>query len=78
VIGGNPLYVFGPKGIPEVALRAVHDAFKKGIETDQFKNFAEQKSLSVDYKGPEELAHELERDAARYEQIVKKLGLGGK
>jgi len=76
VIGGNPLYVFGPKGMPDAAVKAVHDAFKKGIETDQFKKFAGEKSLSVDYKGPDALASELQRDAARYGQLVKKLGLG--
>jgi len=75
VIGANPLYVFGPKGMPESAIRSVEEAFKKGMETARFKKFAEEKSLSVDYKGPKDLGQELQSDANRFGQLVKKLGL---
>lgn len=75
VTGGNPLFVFAPNGTPDHVVQAIHDAFKKAIESESFTKFAQSKSLVIDYKGPTELKQELEGDHALFGALVKKLNL---
>ena len=72
---GNYALILAPKKTPEPVVTILHDALKKAIETDFFKKFAEEHGYLISYKGPEDLAKELEHDFAVFGEILKKLGL---
>ena len=68
-------FVAAPKGVPDEVVKVLHDAFKKAIETDRFKEFARESGYVIDYKGSSELLAELQRDFAAYGEIIRRLGL---
>lgn len=68
-------FAFAPRGTPEYAIQALHEAFKKAINTEGFKQFADRVGLVVDYAGPADLRRQLESDWASYGQLIRVLKL---
>ena len=64
-------FVAAPKNVPDDVVNTLHDAFKKAIETNRFKEFAQENGYVIDYKSPSELLAELRRDYETYREIVK-------
>lgn len=56
-------------------MQALHDALRKGIEADSFKQFARDQVLPLAYQSPKELGEQLRRDFAIYGDILAKLNL---
>jgi tripartite-type tricarboxylate transporter receptor subunit TctC len=67
--------VFAPKGTPAQVVQTLHDGFKKVIETDAFKKFAQDTSANIEYRGPAELKRELEKDYVFFGKVAEKLKL---
>jgi tripartite-type tricarboxylate transporter receptor subunit TctC len=67
--------VFAPKGTPAPVVQTVHDGFKKVIETDAFRKFAQETSANVEYRGPAELKRQLEQDYQFFGKVAEKLKL---
>ncbi|MBP0618028.1 Bug family tripartite tricarboxylate transporter substrate binding protein [Jiella mangrovi] len=64
-----------PKGIPEEALAAYSEACRKAIDTDRFKELAKSTNTGIAYRGPEEFAAFVKKDAERNREILKQAGL---
>ena len=65
--------IIAPKNTPREILNILHEAFKKSIESESFRKFAEDNGYLVDYKGPEDARRQLEQDYAFFETLTKKL-----
>jgi tripartite-type tricarboxylate transporter receptor subunit TctC len=67
--------VMAPKATPAPVLQAIHDSFKRMIETDAFKKFAVDTSAHVEYRGGADLKRRLEAEYAFFGKVVEKLKL---
>lgn len=56
-------------------LQVLHDGFKRVIETDAFRKFAQDTSANVEYRGPAELKRQLEQEYAFFGKVAEKLKL---
>ncbi len=65
-------FVFVPKGTPENIVETLHQAFKKAMETDAFKKFAEDNLYSLHYMGPGEMTKVLQDEYNFFGTLVKK------
>jgi tripartite-type tricarboxylate transporter receptor subunit TctC len=64
------------KGTPPDRVRALGDAFRKAIETPQWKKFAEEWYFRADsYQGPEEFGRWVAGEVGTLDQLVKEFGL---
>jgi tripartite-type tricarboxylate transporter receptor subunit TctC len=71
------VYLFGPKNLPEAAVRKLEDAFHKATQTPAFKDFARKNVVySEKHLSREELVKFLPVEKAKAGDIIKKLGLG--
>ncbi len=68
-------FIIAPKKTPDRVVKVIHDAFKRAIETETFRKFADDNSYLIDYMGPGELKRQLERDYAFFGDMVRKLKL---
>lgn len=75
VPGLNAYLVLAPKGTPGPAVQALHDAFKKAVETEAFKKFAQDYGYLVEYVSVADFEKELQRKHAFLGEILKKMGL---
>lgn len=67
--------VLAPKGTPADRVRALAEAFQKGLATDSWKAFRER-TKSVDlYLGPAEFRSFLTAEEARFVSLIDELGL---
>jgi tripartite-type tricarboxylate transporter receptor subunit TctC len=64
-----------PKSSPAKARDALHNAFRKGMETEEFKKFAADMGLGLSYMGYEDWDKELSVSSKEIEQTMKDLGL---
>jgi tripartite-type tricarboxylate transporter receptor subunit TctC len=73
------VYLFGPKNLPEGAVKKLEDAFHKATQTPAFKDFARKNVVySEKHLLREELVKFLPAEKAKAGEIIKKLGLGKK
>jgi tripartite-type tricarboxylate transporter receptor subunit TctC len=72
---GEYQFILAPKGTPEHILTILHDAFKKALETESFKAFAQRAGYVIDYKGPDDLRKVMQQDYDFYGRMVEKLNL---
>jgi len=54
VFGGGYMGIGGPKGLPKPILTRLHDAFKKGMEDQEFIKVAENFDIVISYRDSEE------------------------
>jgi tripartite-type tricarboxylate transporter receptor subunit TctC len=69
--------VIAPKDVPSGCVQILHDAFKAGMESPEFTQFASKRKVLVDYLGSEELAEKLAADKKAYKQTIDELGWKG-
>jgi tripartite-type tricarboxylate transporter receptor subunit TctC len=62
-----------PKGTPPQAIRALHDAFKKGMEDPAFVKNAAEMSVALAYVGPAEFGKLMAADHERYAKLVSEV-----
>ncbi|MBT6033042.1 MAG: tripartite tricarboxylate transporter substrate binding protein [Kordiimonadaceae bacterium] len=64
-----------PNSTPEDAKKILHDAFKKGMESDAFKAFAADTGLGVSYMSAEDWEKDLSTSSVSVAKTMKNLGL---
>jgi tripartite-type tricarboxylate transporter receptor subunit TctC len=62
-----------PKGTPPEIVRALHDAFKKGMEDPAFMKNATDMSVALAYVGPAEFGKLMAADDQRYAKLVAEI-----
>lgn len=67
-----------PTGTPKEAVDILSDAFKKGIESDGFKDYAEKAGLNIAYQNAEDFRQFLATNAEDVAKVMKGLGLSAK
>lgn len=68
-------FIFAPKATSDYVIRILHAAFKRGLDSEQFKKFAHDANYVIDYMGPHDLKRQLERDYAFFGDLIRKLKL---
>ena len=71
---GGYFFLIAPKGTPDAAAAALHDAFKRALESEFFRQAAAGMGVVVDYAGPEALRQQLARDYALFGELVAQEG----
>lgn len=64
-----------PKGTPEEAKTVLADAFKKGMDSPTFQEFAANAGLGLAYLSGEDFENDLKVSSANVENVMKSLGL---
>ena len=75
---GFPLHYTGyfvPKGTPPERIKILHDAFKKTLEDEQFKEMMKKGGSDILYGTPEQLMQDVATMRKVYGEVFKKLGL---
>ena len=68
--------VVAKKGIPAGSVKAMAEAFRKGMETPARKKFAEEWYMRADsYQGPDEFGPWIATEVNTLDHFVKELGL---
>jgi tripartite-type tricarboxylate transporter receptor subunit TctC len=62
-----------PKGTPPEAIRALHDAFRKGMQDPAFVKNAADMSVTLTYVGPEEFGKLMAADHERFGKLVAEI-----
>ena len=64
-----------PNSTPEDAKKILHDAFKKGMESEAFIKFATDTGLGVSYMSAQDWEKELSQSSVSVANTMKSLGL---
>ena len=72
VHGNNYLLVL-PKGSPEVAVKTLHDAFKKVLDSQGFVEWAQQNGFVISYKDTAQVQELLKQSYEFYGELAKKV-----
>jgi tripartite-type tricarboxylate transporter receptor subunit TctC len=64
-----------PKGTPEDVKKILVDAFRKTVESEQFKKNVEQSGLELSFLGPKEFGAWLREQSEATKVVIDKLGL---
>ena len=67
--------IIGPKGIPRPIVEKLAGAFKKALDDGNFKTAMGTFDLQIQYRGPEELAKDIQEFSDTYGKLVQQLGL---
>ncbi|MBI3969584.1 MAG: tripartite tricarboxylate transporter substrate binding protein [Chloroflexi bacterium] len=73
--GLNIYIVFVNKATPDAVVQVLQDAFKKAVETDDFKKFAQENAVTIDFKTGTELQQELQTKHQFFGDAVKRLNI---
>jgi tripartite-type tricarboxylate transporter receptor subunit TctC len=75
IVAKSPYGLAGPRGLPPRVLSVLHDAFKKAMFDQRFKDELAKYDQEVDYLGPEDYAQSCREIFAQERAIVEKMGL---
>ena len=75
IVAKSPYGLAGPRGLPPRVLSVLHDAFKKAMFDQRFKDELAKYDQEVDYLGPEAYAQSCREIFAQERAIVEKMGL---
>ncbi len=64
-----------PKRTPDNAVEILYGAFRKAVETESFKEFADKNFLDISIIGPADLKRALDQDYVYFGDLVRKLNL---
>lgn len=67
-------FVIAPKGTPTAVVERLVVAFRKAVESDLFREYADQGGLLIRYLGPRDLTERLRTDAKHYRKVVDEFG----
>jgi tripartite-type tricarboxylate transporter receptor subunit TctC len=62
--------VGAPAGVPDEAVKALHDAFAKGMHEKSFTEFMNARGLTIRYMGTKELTEFVAREKPQYEALA--------
>ncbi|MGH3357193.1 MAG: Bug family tripartite tricarboxylate transporter substrate binding protein, partial [Nocardioidaceae bacterium] len=68
-------FVLAPKGTPDDVIDTLHDAFKKGMESDEYQTFLADNGYVEQYMGGDELESYVESQYDEYTKVIDDLGL---
>jgi tripartite-type tricarboxylate transporter receptor subunit TctC len=69
----NFMGIFGPKGIPEYALRRLDDAFAKAVKDSKFVSVMNQMCTPVVYMPRDKMKEHVEKDFLEVSKVIKLL-----
>lgn len=64
-----------PKGTPEPVIKRLEQAFKKAIETPDFKNFARQMGADIEFRGAEEFDEFVAQQDKELAALMEQIGM---
>ena len=64
-----------PKGLPDDIKSYLVEQVKTGVESDEFKAFAEERGYDLTYKGPDDLYSMAKQDTETYSALIADVGL---
>ena len=67
--------IAGPKGIEADKVKILHDAFKKGIESNSYKKLVKRLNMVPTYKGGEDFQKHVFNNYDAFGDIIKELGI---
>lgn len=62
-----------PSETPTEAMKILHDAFAKAIESDEFKSFMEERGMNIRYMNTEEFTNFVEEQRPTFEALAKEV-----
>lgn len=72
----GPAYtLFGPKGIPEDAVKKLENAFNKAVNSPKFKDFLDKYTLTPLFRNSKQVAAYMESEAQSMESAIKYTGI---
>lgn len=66
------------KGVPEDRVEVLHQAFKKAMDSDEWRDFTEKQGQESGYMGPAEFTREAKTNHEEAHEVLKELGLAKK
>ncbi len=72
---GTSYFIAAPKKTPPAIVKKLYDTFAKARKSEFFQNFAKDKALALENKGPEELKKEGEKSYVFYKEFIGKAGI---
>jgi tripartite-type tricarboxylate transporter receptor subunit TctC len=76
IVAKSPFGLAGPRGLRTGVVTVLHDAFKKAMFDQRFKDELAKYDQEIDYLGPEAYAQSCREIYAQERTMVDKLGLG--
>jgi tripartite-type tricarboxylate transporter receptor subunit TctC len=74
IVVESRLTVSGPPGVPESAVKTVHDALRKAMEDENFKKVAKTFEVQESYQSPADVKAFNEKLSAQVREILIKIG----
>ena len=71
----NPCFWVAPKGTPKEIIDKLHEAFKRAIDSPEYRKVMKDLEFPVVYRNPEELSDLIKESSEYYGKIVKETGL---
>lgn len=72
VVVGAWLGLQVPKDTPDDRVKILHEAFRKAVESDTFKDLMKKRTLDIVYMGPEDFAKFIQSQSDFFDKVVKK------
>ncbi len=60
----------GPKGIPKERVNTLHQAFKRAIESKEFRDYCDSQGVTISTKGPEEFGKFLAQEDKKWKELI--------
>lgn len=71
----SPIQIFGPKGLPNLIVKKLHDAFKKSLDDPAVQTAFNKFNMPTLYLNSEDCRKAVSQDLEIYGKLVQKLGL---
>jgi tripartite-type tricarboxylate transporter receptor subunit TctC len=75
IVSTSSLGIIGPKGVPQPIVQKIQEAFKKAMETPEFKGVMKKFDMPITYLSSEDYENFNRQDSERIGKLVKRLGL---
>jgi tripartite-type tricarboxylate transporter receptor subunit TctC len=62
-----------PAETPDAAVKLLHDAFAKGVESEKFKSFMKERGMNIRYMSTEELTKFVDEQRPVFEELAKEV-----
>src|SRR5690606_35524194 len=73
LVAPSILGLVGPKGMDPAVVAKIDNAFKEAIDTDQFRQCADQFGLKTDYKNAADFTQYIQNTIDKWEPVIKNL-----
>lgn len=76
VVATSPYGLAGPRGVPEAAVRILHEAFRAAMQEPAYIAELAKHDQELAYLGPRDYAQSMQDTYAEEKRVVERLGLG--